>query len=233
MPVSRPSQHAQRALEVARVDVGDQAVLGVVGRGDRLLLGVEADHRRHRAEDLLLEQARVVGHVARARSARRSSRAPSTRCRRRPAPSRPCRRASSTSSATFVALVARRSAGPTSTPSSVPRPTFSSPILLGELLRRTRRATDSATWKRLADVQASPMLRIFAIIAPSTASSRSASSNTRNGRVAAQLHRHLEHLLGRLLDQLAPDLGRAGERQLAQCAGPRSAAPSSSPTRSW
>ena len=37
--------------------------------------------------------------------------------------------------------------------------------------------------------------------------------------VAAQLHRHPQDLLGGLLDQLAADLGRAGERQLAQRAG--------------
>ena len=54
MPVSSASHDAQRALEVARVDVGDQAVLGVVGRGDRLVLGREARDRRDRAEDLLL-----------------------------------------------------------------------------------------------------------------------------------------------------------------------------------
>ena len=42
-------------------------------------------------------------------------------------------------------------------------------------------ATGSATWKRLAAVQASPTLRIFASIAPSTAASRSASSKTRKG----------------------------------------------------
>ena len=42
-------------------------------------------------------------------------------------------------------------------------------------------ATDSATWKRLAEVQASPMFRILARTAPSTAWSRSASSNTRKG----------------------------------------------------
>ena len=41
--------------------------------------------------------------------------------------------------------------------------------------------TPSATWKRLAAVQASPMLRILAITAPSTAASTSASSKTRNG----------------------------------------------------
>jgi hypothetical protein len=42
-------------------------------------------------------------------------------------------------------------------------------------------ASESATWKRFAAVQASPMLRILAISAPSTASSTSASSNTRKG----------------------------------------------------
>ena len=42
-------------------------------------------------------------------------------------------------------------------------------------------ARDSWTKKRLAAVQASPMLRILASIAPSTARSTSASSKTRNG----------------------------------------------------
>ncbi len=42
-------------------------------------------------------------------------------------------------------------------------------------------ATDSWTRKRLAAVQASPMLRILAAMAPSTALSRSASSKTMNG----------------------------------------------------
>ena len=42
-------------------------------------------------------------------------------------------------------------------------------------------ATLPATWKRLAAVHASPMLRILAITAPSTAASTSASGNTMNG----------------------------------------------------
>ena len=70
--------------------------------------------------------------------------------------------------------------GPTWTPSSVPRPTFSAPIRSASLVVNSS-ATFSLTWKRLAAVQASPMLRIFASIAPSTASSTSASSKTRNG----------------------------------------------------
>lgn len=41
--------------------------------------------------------------------------------------------------------------------------------------------TELATWNRLAAVHASPPLRILARIAPSTAASTSASSNTMNG----------------------------------------------------
>ena len=70
--------------------------------------------------------------------------------------------------------------GPTSTPGSVPRPTFSAPIFSASR-RENSSASDSCTWKRLAAVHASPTLRILASIAPSTAASRSASSNTRNG----------------------------------------------------
>ncbi len=70
--------------------------------------------------------------------------------------------------------------GPTSTPSSVPRPTFMAPIFSPSLVANSS-ATPSATWKRLAEVQASPTLRILAIIAPSTAASTSASSKIRNG----------------------------------------------------
>ena len=65
---------AERPLDVVRVDVGDEPVLGVVGGRDRGLLVVEADDRRDRAEDLLLEQPRVRRARRPARSARRSSR---------------------------------------------------------------------------------------------------------------------------------------------------------------
>src|SRR5215212_5471665 len=56
--------HPERALDVARVDVGDEPVLGVVGGGDRRVLVVEADDRRDRPEDLLLEQPRALRHAA-------------------------------------------------------------------------------------------------------------------------------------------------------------------------
>ena len=62
----------------------------------------------------------------------------------------------------------------------MPRPTFSAAIFSASLVVNSS-ATLSPTWKRLAAVQASPTLRILAIIAPSTAASMSASSNTRNG----------------------------------------------------
>src|SRR5947208_450724 len=55
--------HPQRALDVAREDICDQAELGVVGRGDRVVLGLEALHGCDGAEDLLLQDTRVVGDV--------------------------------------------------------------------------------------------------------------------------------------------------------------------------
>ena len=70
--------------------------------------------------------------------------------------------------------------GPTVTPSSVPRPIVIAAILAANLAENSS-ATLSWTRNRLAAVQASPMLRILAIIAPSTAASTSASSKTRKG----------------------------------------------------
>src|SRR3954469_18008237 len=57
----QPLDDAEGALEVGRVDVGDEAELRVVGGGERLVLGLEALDRRDGAEDLLLEQPRVLG----------------------------------------------------------------------------------------------------------------------------------------------------------------------------
>ena len=62
----------------------------------------------------------------------------------------------------------------------MPRPTDMSASLAASFSVNSS-CTRSATWKRLAAVQASPMLRILAITAPSTAASTSASSKTRNG----------------------------------------------------
>ena len=53
--------HAQRAAGVARPDRAGQAVDGVVGPGDRLVLGVEHQHGDDRAEDLLTGGGVVVG----------------------------------------------------------------------------------------------------------------------------------------------------------------------------
>ena len=70
--------------------------------------------------------------------------------------------------------------GPMFTPSSVPRPTFMARTRSATRVANSS-ATDSCTMKRFAAVQAWPMLRNFAIIAPSTALSRSASSKMTNG----------------------------------------------------
>src|SRR4029453_10700769 len=59
----QPLDDPERALQVAGVDVGDQPELGIVGGRDRRLLVVEAGHRGHRPEDLLLEDTGVAGHV--------------------------------------------------------------------------------------------------------------------------------------------------------------------------
>ena len=66
------------------------------------------------------------------------------------------------------------------TPSSVPRPTLNS-FTRSVTRAANSSAMDSCTMNRLPAVQAWPMLRNFAIIAPFTAASRSASSNTTNG----------------------------------------------------
>jgi hypothetical protein len=50
---------AEDAADVAAVEVAGQAELGVVGQLDGLGLGLEAEHRRHRAEGFLGAQ-----HVA-------------------------------------------------------------------------------------------------------------------------------------------------------------------------
>ena len=47
-----PLADPQTSSEVGGVDVGDEAVLGVVGEFDRLVLGGEGHDRRDRAEDL-------------------------------------------------------------------------------------------------------------------------------------------------------------------------------------
>ncbi len=88
-----------------------------------------------------------------------------------------------TASSTKVRTWSRCSAlirGPTLTSGSVPRPTFSAPSRSPSRSANSV-ATEACTWNRLAATQDSPMLRILATTAPSTARSRSASSNTRNG----------------------------------------------------
>src|SRR5215210_4105152 len=51
----------QTPSEVGGVDVGDEAVLGVVGEFDRLLFGGEGHNRRDRTEDLGVQDLCVGG----------------------------------------------------------------------------------------------------------------------------------------------------------------------------
>ena len=61
MPKRSASIARQRPAQVVGVDVAGQAVVGVVGHGDHLVLGVEGDDGRDRAEGLLA----VDDHVGR------------------------------------------------------------------------------------------------------------------------------------------------------------------------
>ena len=105
--------------------------------------------------------------------------------------------------------------GPTSTPSSVPRPTVSAPIRSASRSENSS-ATDSCTMNRLAAVQASPMLRILASIAPSTALSRSASPKTRNGALPPSSIDTRSRPSADCSTSLRAHRGRAGEGELAQ-----------------
>ena len=69
---------------------------------------------------------------------------------------------------------------------------------------------------RLPAVQAWPMLRNFAIIAPSTACVQVGVVEHDERRVAAELHRGAQHAVRGLLEQLPPDRGGTGEAELAQ-----------------
>src|ERR1039457_428977 len=54
---------AQPSLQIAGVHIGDEAVLGVIGQGDSLLLGVEDDHRGDGSEDFLTQDGRIGRHI--------------------------------------------------------------------------------------------------------------------------------------------------------------------------
>ena len=76
--------------------------------------------------------------------------------------------------------------------------------------------TALSTWIRLAAVHASPPLRIFAAIAPSTAASRSASSNTTNGALPPSSIDVRSTRVSAPARAAFADTGRSGERHLAQ-----------------
>ncbi len=170
--------HAQQPVEVAAVDVGGEAVFAGVGQPDGVLLGGERGDGGDGAEDFLARGSRRRSGRWPARWAGRSSPDPSTG-----APPVTAVAPASTAALTRACTSSRAPAsisGPTWVAGSVPRPVVRAPMAAANFAVNSA-ATDSWTRKRLAAVQASPMFRIFAAMAPSTALSRSASSNTMNG----------------------------------------------------
>ena len=187
---------AERALEVARVDVGDEAELGGVGRGDRLVLvGRSRATGATGPKISSLEQARVVGHagehgrlveVARAVDALTADERPWRPCRpRRRRARRPCRAASSSISGPTLTSVVGAAAD-----------LAAAPIRCGELARRTRRRRDSC------DVEAVGRRARLADVAH-LGDHRALDGRVEVGvvedeerRVAAELHRDAQQLLG-------------------------------------
>src|SRR5260370_8844726 len=56
-------RHPHAAAEVLGVEIGDEAVLGVVGPPDHLVLGPEYLDRRHRPENLFVQHGGPVRHA--------------------------------------------------------------------------------------------------------------------------------------------------------------------------
>ena len=86
----------------------------------------------------------------------------------------------SSMSRTTLSRLAASIMGPTSVPSTMPSPTGIAPMRSASRCANSS-ATERCTKIRLAAVQASPMLRILAWTAASTATSRSASAKTMKG----------------------------------------------------
>ena len=212
MPDSSRLADPQPAGEVAGVDVGDQAVLGVVGQPDRLVLVVEGDDRRHRAEDLLARGSPSPAARRRARSARSRSRARSGRRAADDAPRRPRPTAPRTSSSTLSTASSLTSGPPGCRRRAGADAQRAHP--LGEPAANSS-ATDAL------DVEAvgrGARLAAVAHLGDHRAVERGVEvgvGEDEERRVAAELHRAVDDLVGRLLEQHPADLGRAGERQLA------------------
>ena len=202
----------QRPRQVLGEEVADQPELGVVGRGDGLVVGVEHADRRHRPEDLLLGQPRVERDVGE-HGGRVEVAGPVRRRRRRPGPSRRGRRRRRRARRPSPGS-SRRSAGRPARRRRCRGPTRRAAIRSASRSANSS-ATERCTRKRLAAVQASPMLRILAIIAPVDRGVEVGVVEHEERGVAAELHRGAQDLVRGLLQQHAAHGGRAGERQLA------------------
>ena len=193
------------AVDVLRVDVGDEAVLGRVGRGDRLVVGVEGPHRRDGAEDLLVEQARVVGDVGEHRRLVEVAGAVDARAADEHLGAALARVVDELGDLAALVVVDQRAdldvglgAAADLHVADLRRE------LLGELVGD--RAGDVEAVGRRARLAA------VAHLGDQRALDRGVDVGVvedQERRVAAELHRHAQDLVGRLLDQRAPDLGRA------------------------
>ena len=122
----------------------------------------------------------------------------------------PARTAAPTSSS-IVSTAPALISGPQVTPSSNPLPTLTAAIAAASRAANSS-ATPASTRNRLAAVHVSAEWRILATIAPSTAASRSASSNTMNGALPPSSMTVLSTRSAQRRSSDAADLGRPGER---------------------
>ena len=193
---------AEHAADVAGVEVGGEAELGVVGEADRLGLVREPGQRGDRAEDLLARD----GHVG--RDVREHGRLEEGAARghgdgRRPSTLAPAPTASASRRSTF-STASMLISGPCATPSSAPSPTF---------IARTRAASFSAkaSWTLVLDqeaVRAHAGLAHVAVLRGQRALDRGVEVGVVEDderRIAAQLQRHLLHRRGALGHQLLAD----------------------------
>ena len=181
MPYSSASATRQTRPMSRRVEIRGEAELGVVGQRDRLVLGLEAEQRRDRAEGLLARdhhrRSCTSVRIGRLEEACRRARGA---CRR----PRPCAPLATRVGDVLLDLLdrrRRRSAGPASTPASMPLPTFSASTAAASFCGErvvARRPARGCGWRRR---RSGRCCGTWTTIAPSTAASRSASSNTMNG----------------------------------------------------
>ena len=200
---------AHAAAQVLGVEIGDETVFGVVGALDRLVLGLEGLDRGDRPEDFLVQHLGIVRHIGEHGRRIEEARARPAPCRRS-APWRLCSTASSTSSIT-LSRPSLLTSGPSvdavvEAVAHLQRAHLGGE-LLGELVvhllvhvEAVRRRAGLAHVAHLGDHRAVDRGIDIGVLEHD------------ERRVAAELHRRLDDVVGGFVQQLAADLGRAGER---------------------